>query len=66
VGSPPERGRISLLLVAAVFCVVCFALPRFAYAVRLELLELRYFGLFLAVIALFIWVLVKIGPGDRR
>jgi hypothetical protein len=63
---PSSRARISILLSLVVFAVICFVVPRLVYAADVALLELRYSALFLIVLAAFIWVLVKLGPRDRR
>jgi len=65
VPTPPQRSRISLLLVLVVFCAVCFVVPRIFYSFRVAVLEMRYFGLFALVCVLFIWALIKLGPDNR-
>jgi hypothetical protein len=64
--SPPERRRIPFLLILVIFAVVCFLFPRAAYEMRLAVMELRYGFLIFLLIGLFIWILLKLGPRDRR
>ena len=62
VPSPPKQSRLPLLLAFVAFGVVCFVFPRIYYEFRVALLEMRYFGLFVVLCGLFIWVLIKLGP----
>lgn len=57
----PQRSRWSLIVFLAV-CGLCLVLPRYFYAARLAVMELRYSALVLLLVAGFIWVLLKIGP----
>ena len=63
---PSSRPRIPLLLCLLLFAVICFVVPRFRYAVDVAVLELRYSALFLILLAAFVWVLIKLGPRNRK
>jgi hypothetical protein len=60
------RARIPLLWLLLLFAVICFVVPRFRYAVDVALLELRFSALFLILLGAFVWVLIKLGPRDRK
>lgn len=66
MASPPQRARIPFLLVLLAFAVICFVVPRVRYAMDVALLELRFSGLVLILIAAFVWILLKLAPRDRK
>lgn len=64
--APPERRRIPFLLLFLAFMGICFVVPRMRYAMDVALLEMRYAGLVILLLAAFVWVLVKLGPRERE
>lgn len=65
MAKPPERSRLSLIVFLAI-CGLCLVLPRYFYSVRLAIMEFRYSALVLLLVAGFIWILLKVGPRDKR
>jgi hypothetical protein len=63
MASPPKRSVFPLLLI--LFLAACLIFPRALYSVRLAMMEMRYSGLVLLLCAAFVWVLIKLGPGNR-
>ncbi|HKB91449.1 MAG TPA: hypothetical protein VKC60_13100 [Opitutaceae bacterium] len=60
-----DRTRLPVMLGLVLFAVLCFLVPRFMFAVRLGLMEMRYFSFFIIMGILFIWALIKVGRKKR-